>query len=260
MSTDTPSESITALLAYSQADEEGIIVTVSRQAIHEVVRENARLREEVEMLNVRHAASMLHAQTHADEYNALREDEKGLLQDIQRLTEEAFKRDEELAIQSNANVGLMEELADRNHIRCANCHANPDMECEPLKQCREELAEAKREIDRLNQWADSFTDAHLKERQTGDALVKETLQRAEQAEARALAAEKDSGRRFPMQGGPSIPWSLAKAIYAGYSSKYGEGQSLERLAERGGFGWAEVEIFYKENGEIIDAAIGAKHD
>lgn len=29
---------------------------------------------------------------------------------------------------------------------------------------REELAEAKREIERLNQWADSFTDAHLKER------------------------------------------------------------------------------------------------
>lgn len=37
-------------------------------------RENARLREEVEMLNVRHAAAMLHAQTHADEYNALREE------------------------------------------------------------------------------------------------------------------------------------------------------------------------------------------
>jgi len=74
MSTDTPSEAITALLAYSQADEEGIIVTVSRQAIHEVVAENARLREEIEMLETRHAAAMLHAQTHADEYNALREE------------------------------------------------------------------------------------------------------------------------------------------------------------------------------------------
>jgi len=156
MSTDTPSESITALLAYSQADEEGIIVTVSRQAIHEVVRENARLREEVEMLNVRHAASMLHAQTHADEYNALREDEKGLLQDIQRLTEEAFKRDEELAIQSNANVGLMEELA-----------------------------EAKRELDDVK--GPQFTKRI-------DIVTKTFRDRAEQAEARALAAGKDAGR------------------------------------------------------------------
>ena len=51
------------------------------------------------------------------------------------------------------------------------------------QKLEQELAEAKREIDRLNQWADSFTDAHLKERQTGDALVKETMQRAEQAVA-----------------------------------------------------------------------------
>lgn len=50
MSTDTPSESITELLSYSQADEEGVIVKVSRQAIHEVVAENARLREELELI------------------------------------------------------------------------------------------------------------------------------------------------------------------------------------------------------------------
>ena len=50
------------------------------------------------------------------------------------------------------------------------------------QKLEQELAEAKREIDRLNQWADSFTDIHLKERQTGDALVKETMHRAEKAE------------------------------------------------------------------------------
>lgn len=161
MSTDTPSESITALLAYSQADEEGIIVTVSRQAIHEVVRENARLREEVEMLNVRHAAAMLHAQTHADEYNALREDEKGLLQDIQRLTEEAFKRDEELA----------------------GSHRAGELLAGAVTSIREELADANRKIGELVQARDLAV-----------RMATQRTERAEQAEARALAAEKDAGR------------------------------------------------------------------
>ena len=48
-------------------------------------------------------------------------------------------------------------------------------------------------------------------------------------------------RMFPMQRGPAIPWSVAEKIYALYSAMF-TGQSLERLAERGGFGWAEVEI------------------
>lgn len=45
-----------------------------------------------------------------------------------------------------------------------------------------ERGAANDEIVRLNKWADSFTDSHLKERKTGDALVKEVLRRAETAE------------------------------------------------------------------------------
>ena len=88
----------------------------------EFERENARLREEVEMLNVRHAAAMLHAQTHADEYNALREDEKGLLQDIQRLTEEAFKRDEELA-EAKRDNGLAKLVIQQKQDQIASAEA-----------------------------------------------------------------------------------------------------------------------------------------
>jgi len=51
-------------------------------------------------------------------------------------------------------------------------------------------------------------------------------------------------RPFPMQGGPPIPWFLAVAIYD-HLYRYG-GQTLERLAERGGFGWAEVEHLWKD--------------
>ena len=37
-----------------------------------------------------------------------------------------------------------------------------------------------------------------------------------------------------------IPWTLAEVVYEGYSQRYGTDQSLERLAERGGFGIIEI--------------------
>lgn len=38
----------------------------------------------------------------------------------------------------------------------------------------------------------------------------------------------------------TIPWWLAEEAYKYYAEKYGTGQSLERLAERGGFGRWEL--------------------
>ena len=38
----------------------------------------------------------------------------------------------------------------------------------------------------------------------------------------------------------SIPWWLAEIAYSEYSRRFGTGQSLERLAERGGFGRWEL--------------------
>lgn len=35
--------------------------------------------------------------------------------------------------------------------------------------------------------------------------------------------------------------------YNVYSDLYGTDQSLDRLADRGGFGWAEIPIFYKQH-------------
>lgn len=51
---------------------------------------------------------------------------------------------------------------------------------------------------------------------------------------------------FPMQRGPAIPWSMADKIYEAYSALYGTQQSVERLAERGGFSWREVEVIFAE--------------
>jgi hypothetical protein len=58
-----------------------------------------------------------------------------------------------------------------------------------------------------------------------------------------------ASRRFPLQvdrrdppGTPdSIPWAVAELAYAGYAARFGRSQSLERLAERGGFGVGEMD-------------------
>ena len=64
-------------------------------------------------------------------------------------------------------------------------------------------------------------------------------------------------RAFPIQGGSThqrrdtegrlirdqrctIPWWLAEEAYQWYANRFGNGQSLERLAERGGFGRDEL--------------------
>lgn len=62
----------------------------------------------------------------------------------------------------------------------------------------------------------------------------------------------NDNRPFPIQGEYSnaspwgkvsrctIPWWLAEEAYKEYSKHYGTSQSLERLAERGGFGRQEL--------------------
>lgn len=65
----------------------------------------------------------------------------------------------------------------------------------------------------------------------------------------------DDTRPFPIQSGcgfrdedgnmkhpkrSKIPWWLAEEAYGHYAEKFGNSQSLERLAERGGFGRKEL--------------------
>lgn len=45
--------------------------------------------------------------------------------------------------------------------------------------------------------------------------------------------------RFPIQGGLTVSWEAAEQAYKGYVSRFGANQTLERLAERGGFGVLE---------------------
>jgi hypothetical protein len=48
---------------------------------------------------------------------------------------------------------------------------------------------------------------------------------------------------YPKPYPAQIPWSVAELAYSQYTAKFGNDQSLERLAERGGFGPAELDMF-----------------
>ena len=70
-------------------------------------------------------------------------------------------------------------------------------------------------------------------------------------------------KKFPVRkkpyGGATIyiPWEVAEKAYAEYASRFGNSQSLERLAERGGFCVEEMDLYYPEwmsESEVSDEA------
>lgn len=56
--------------------------------------------------------------------------------------------------------------------------------------------------------------------------------------------------RCPMLDGPSIDWRAAEEIYAHYTACFGNGQSLERIAARGGFSWEEVALIVRKSARL----------
>jgi hypothetical protein len=59
-------------------------------------------------------------------------------------------------------------------------------------------------------------------------------------------------RWFPMLDGPPIPWSLAEEIHKVYAKCFTNGQSLEGIASRGGFGYVELPHFMKDYQKRVD--------
>lgn len=53
---------------------------------------------------------------------------------------------------------------------------------------------------------------------------------------------------FPMLDGPKITRCLAEQIYKKYVERFGRCQTLDRIAERGGFEWSEIPYLYKTQG------------
>ena len=66
----------------------------------------------------------------------------------------------------------------------------------------------------------------------------------------------------PRNRGPrSVPWGVAERAYQEYARRYGRSQSLERLAERGGFSEGELDAlapgwreYLHKDPEYFDAA------
>lgn len=56
-----------------------------------------------------------------------------------------------------------------------------------------------------------------------------------------------SKARFPMIDGPQINEETALDIYRMYCCLHSNGQTLERIRERGGFGWSEVALIWKQH-------------
>lgn len=64
------------------------------------------------------------------------------------------------------------------------------------------------------------------------------------APAGAERAQAAPARRFPLQGGLTISWTAAERAFEYYVRLFGTSQSLERLAERGGFSLLEFAALY----------------
>lgn len=73
----------------------------------------------------------------------------------------------------------------------------------------------------------------------------------------------DDIRPFPIQADSSyghlgagrasvVPWWLAEIAYKQYAKLYGKQQTLERLAERGGFGRAELVALLQADKETFE--------
>ena len=157
-----------------------------------------------------------------------------------------------------------------------------------LRKLPNQLAVAREKNEGLREvveWIDVFVD----NQGYGDTWIKQCLlckqtkedghapdcQRQELKTLLDAAREENErlqgNRPFPICGSPgmTIPWSVAQQAYLGYAKDGGSGQSLERVAERGGFyveeldkyhpGWQEHTRIKAEN-ERLMVLLGAIHD
>jgi len=142
----------------------------------------------------------------------------------------------------------------------AEALSNNGYESHPITQAAQALCTAQQERDTLQQ-----KNKELERHTFNQDLVIDRLggeRTLAQAEAERLRGEVDrlsvelealKGRKFPIMGGPSIPWFII-APWDGQAQK-NHNQSLERLAQRGGLSPCEaVAVLMGRKWERMDEA------
>lgn len=154
---------------------------------------------------------------------------------------------------------------------CGNKVLGPNAVCEACEVGLRVQAAAEGEIGKLRAENDCLRAEVAREREAtdisrslADALREDNVRlRVERTAAMnerdALRAENErlhqamDARRFPIMvemlrhpdPSPvrSVPWALAERAYMAYAVRYGTDQSMERLAQRGGFSAREMDVF-----------------
>jgi hypothetical protein len=86
--------------------------------------------------------------------------------------------------------------------------------------------------------SDRLTDEALQEIKDGHFGDSDVRRLVEEVVALRATGAQLTGRLFPIQNGPAIPWSIIAPFE--YQAKRNHDQSLERLAERGGLSSREA--------------------
>lgn len=117
-------------------------------------------------------------------------------------------------------------------------HASPERLCDMLEHERSQLLSAQaREVELVEA---------LKYYCGPDGTEGTEQARKVLSGSRSASISEDK-RMFPMLDEPrSIPWAIGKAIWETLYNPVYQGQSAERIAERGGFGWDEVKLMARK--------------
>lgn len=154
--------------------------------------------------------------------------------------------------------------------RCGQCggpldELNDCPECDLTTEAKQEpdLPAAIAELDSLRV---QLEQARTKANQTQQRLTEKEIALVDMCKALDTARQEiervKGGRLFPIAAAMgaephplNIPWSIAEKAYSAYAAKHGRAQSLERMAERGGFYPAEMDVLYPqwrdETNEVI---------
>jgi hypothetical protein len=141
-------------------------------------------------------------------------------------------------------------------------HPGPDADFAALL---DDLQNAVHDYETAPKRGESQNAAHVvigHKRAAVEAAIRASRSSSGTPDVRMFPLQSESLRRYTKPQLTQIPWSVAEKAYGTYAARYGRDQSLERLAERGGFGQSEMDVLHptwrEEASEI--AALRAEID